>query len=211
RFFGDEIGPQTRKFELENVMGTADYLPPEQAVANGTVDIRGDIYSLGVTFYFLLTGRSPYQDGSLSQKLMYHQISEPTPVTEHRPEVPRRLVAILETMLAKAPNLRYQEPAELALALSPWDSGPHIPDEQELPQLSLAARNGRSSTGRLPKIAPAPSVQAGTPVRPPLWSRWKERLKDSYRRNPRVQIAIVAGVVAAAAISGAAAAVLAAH
>ena len=53
----------------------------EQALDSSAVDIRGDLYSLGVTFYFMLTGKSPYRDGSVSQKLVWHQISAPIPGT----------------------------------------------------------------------------------------------------------------------------------
>ena len=78
RFFDDDSANITRQHNMQSVLGTADYLAPEQALDSSAVDIRGDIYSLGVTFYFMLTGRSPYRDGSVSQKLMWHQISPPT-------------------------------------------------------------------------------------------------------------------------------------
>src|SRR5262249_11335410 len=151
-----------RKYEMASVMGTAEYLAPEQAIDSSNVDIRGDIYSLGVTFYYLLTARSPYQDGSVSQKLLWHQISAPTPVTEYRPDVPRRLVALLETMLAKDPNQRYQTPSELYDALAPWDEGPQIPSEGEMPRLSPAARSTQS-TSRLPQMPAMPPVAALAP------------------------------------------------
>jgi serine/threonine protein kinase len=211
RFFGDDAGPATRKYELENVMGTADYLAPEQAVANGTVDIRGDIYSLGVTFYFLMTGKSPYQDGSISQKLMFHQISAPTPITQYRREVPRRLVAVIDKMLAKDPNERFQEPAELAEALMPWDEGPQAPADAEMPRLSPAAARSAHSTNRLPQMT---AVQPREPVNSgasDFWTRWRERFRGPYRRNPRTQAALAGAIITIAAACGAVAAVLAAH
>ena len=151
RFFDDEGANLTRKHNLQNVLGTADYLAPEQALDSSAVDIRGDIYSLGVTFYFALTGRSPYKDGSISQKLMFHQISQPTPLHDYRPEVPKKLAAIIEKMMAKDPAQRFQTPAELVDALEPWDEGLIMPREEEMPQLSPAAMGGQS-TGRLPQI-----------------------------------------------------------
>jgi serine/threonine protein kinase len=208
RFFGDDAGPVTRQYELDNVMGTADYLAPEQAVGNGTVDIRGDIYSLGVTFYFLLTGRSPYQDGSVSQKLMFHQISAPTPIAQYRSEVPRRLAAIIEKMLAKDPKQRFQVPAELADALAPWDEGFQEPAEQEMPRLSPAARSSQS-TNQLPQMPPAKAAEPVKSGLPQLLSSWKDRFGG--RRNPRIQAAIMLGIFAVAAVCGLAAAVLAAH
>ena len=63
----------------KGIVGTADYLSPEQARNHQTVDIRGDIYSLGCTFYFLLTGQPPFPNGTLMQKILQHQQAEPAP------------------------------------------------------------------------------------------------------------------------------------
>ena len=79
RFFHDEDDNLTRKND-ENVLGTADYLAPEQALDSHTVDIRADIYSLGATFYYLLTGSAPFPEGSVAQKLIWHQNRQPRPV-----------------------------------------------------------------------------------------------------------------------------------
>src|SRR6202043_1966937 len=62
------------------VMGTPDYIAPEQALQSHTVDIRGDLYSLGCTFYFLLTGKVPFAGGTFIQKINKHQFEEPKPV-----------------------------------------------------------------------------------------------------------------------------------
>src|SRR5262249_23294871 len=72
RFFHDEEDILTKKYD-ENVLGTADYLAPEQATDSHAVDIRADIYSLGATFYYCLTGRTPFQEGTVAQKLIWHQ------------------------------------------------------------------------------------------------------------------------------------------
>src|SRR5206468_3138222 len=87
RFFHDEVDAITRQYD-ENVLGTADYLSPEQAIDSHTVDIRADIYSLGATFYYLLTGAPPFPEGSVAQKLIWHQNREPRPIKSLRPEVP---------------------------------------------------------------------------------------------------------------------------
>jgi serine/threonine protein kinase/Leucine-rich repeat (LRR) protein len=102
------------------VMGTPDFIAPEQAEESHTVDIRADIYSLGCTLYFLLTGQVPFPGGTLVQKLMKHQRAEPAPVTALRPEVPPGLAAVLARMMAKRPEQRYQTPAETAAALEPF-------------------------------------------------------------------------------------------
>ena len=106
------------------MLGTADWLSPEQARDSHDVDIRADIYSLGATFYFLLTGRPPFPEGTLAQKLILHQMREPTPVRNVRPEVPERLAAVLGKMMAKQPSERYQTPAEVVKALSAWTQTP---------------------------------------------------------------------------------------
>ena len=66
----------------EKVLGTADYLAPEQAINSHTVDSRADIYSLGGTMYYLLTGHAPFPEGTLTQRLMKHQNATPAPIAE---------------------------------------------------------------------------------------------------------------------------------
>jgi serine/threonine protein kinase len=193
RFFADR-GDITKQHDVHAVLGTADYLAPEQALDSSVVDIRGDIYSLGVTLYYLLAGRTPYKDGSLSQKLVWHQISQPTPIQEHRKDVPKELWNVIEKMLAKDPANRYQTPAEVVEALESWDRGSSPPPEQEMPQLSAAASGG--STSRLPAMHRSTIViqkkQPKTPAGPAKWYTHRY-----------VQIGNGAGAVFAAALCGA--------
>jgi eukaryotic-like serine/threonine-protein kinase len=100
------------------ILGTADYLAPEQALDSHTVDIRADIYSLGATLYFLLAGRVMFPEGRTAQKLMYQQWKEPTPIRELVPKVSEALAAVLNKCLTKKREERYQTPAELVQALS---------------------------------------------------------------------------------------------
>jgi WD40 repeat protein/serine/threonine protein kinase len=102
------------------VVGTPDYMAPEQALEPSRADTRADIYSLGCTLYYLLSGRVLFPRGSTLQKLMAHQEQRPQPVTRHRPEVPPELAAILEKMLEKDPRRRYQTPRQVADALAPF-------------------------------------------------------------------------------------------
>ncbi|QDU20912.1 serine/threonine protein kinase [Urbifossiella limnaea] len=150
----------TRKYD-ENILGTADYLSPEQAEDSHTVDIRSDIYSLGATFYFLLTGSQPFPEGTIPQKLIWHRTREPRPVREYRADVPDAVVAVLARMMAKKPEHRYQTPAEVMAALQPWVSIPIAPPtDAEMPQLSPALA---ASLGGRPAVrsTASPTMQLG--------------------------------------------------
>ena len=91
----------------EKVMGTADYLSPEQAVNSHNVDHRADIYSLGCTLYYLITGRPPFNQGTLAQRIAKHQTQEPPDIRESRPECPATLVEICQRMMKKKADDRY--------------------------------------------------------------------------------------------------------
>ena len=146
RFFHEEDDGITKKYD-ENVLGTADYLAPEQAIDSHTVDIRADLYSLGGTFYYLLTGSAPFPDGSIAQKLLWHQTREPRPIRSIRPEIPLEIAAIVERLMKKQAADRYQTPSELMAALSPWVQTPiSPPSDKELPRLSPAAAGPNSSS-----------------------------------------------------------------
>ncbi|HKB40836.1 MAG TPA: serine/threonine-protein kinase, partial [Gemmataceae bacterium] len=99
------------------LIGTADYIAPEQASDPHLVDIRADIYSLGCTFYYLLTGQPPFPGSSLMQKILQHQQAEPPPIRSVRPDVPEELATILQKMVAKQPETRYQIPLAVSVPL----------------------------------------------------------------------------------------------
>ena len=102
------------------VLGTPDYMAPEQALRAGAVDGRADVYSLGCTLYFLLTGRPPFPGGSAAQKLLAHQQTEPVDPSHFRPDLPAGLPAVVRRMLAKRPEDRCQTAAEVAALLAPF-------------------------------------------------------------------------------------------
>jgi len=133
RFFNKQQDSVTEKYDDKCVLGTADYLAPEQAVSN-MVDIRADIYALGGTFYFMLTGQTPFPDGTIAAKLVAHQTKEPRLVESFRADVPPEMLAVLRKMMAKNPRDRYQEPMEVAEALAEWAEQPvPPPSAREMP------------------------------------------------------------------------------
>nr|AUN35801.1 putative signal transduction protein [uncultured bacterium] len=120
RFFDDDDAESLTVTHDEKVLGTADYLAPEQALDSHTVDARADIYSLGCTLYFMLTGHPPFTEGTLAQRLMSHQMKEPPAITVDRPNCPPDLLAIANKMMAKDVNQRFQSSAEVSAALYGW-------------------------------------------------------------------------------------------
>ncbi len=117
--------PGTILTKENTVMGTPDYLSPEQSRNLHKTDIRSDLYSLGCTFYFLLTGKAPYTGGNALEKLIRHSTERPAPIGDVRDDVPSEVLAIVERLMAKRPEERFQTPADLAKALEPYAvSGP---------------------------------------------------------------------------------------
>jgi serine/threonine protein kinase len=111
----------TKQLDNKHILGTADYVAPEQAVDSSRVDARADIYALGATLYFLLAGRPLFPEGRTAQKLVWQQIKEPTPITALRPEVPAGLAQVIHRMLQKKPADRYATAVEVFEALAPFD------------------------------------------------------------------------------------------
>jgi serine/threonine-protein kinase len=174
RFTDDDHASLTVQYD-ENVLGTADYLAPEQAVDSHGADARADIYSLGCTLYFLLTGHPPFPDGTLPQRLMAHQKQQPPPIAKDRPDVPTDLAAICAKMMAKKPADRYASMAEVADVLRRWlaDNKPGSkagssgigrgtpPIAQRLPDSGSAIK--RRNPGELPRaVAVSPSASGDT-------------------------------------------------
>ncbi len=177
RFFSDPAAQASLSDEHgESVLGTADYLAPEQAIDSHQVDARADIYSLGHTLYFLLTGHPPFPKGTIAQRLLAHQRKSPEPITESRPDVPHDLVDIIDKMTAKKPEHRYQTAPEVVEVLNEWLSAGSGSGSSRMAMLAEAARRSRerkspqpqasTSSGDDTDIQLAP-LDDGKPTEPP--------------------------------------------
>jgi serine/threonine protein kinase len=204
----------TKKFNSNHVLGTADYLAPEQALDLHDVDGRADIYGLGASLYALLAGRPPFHKGTIGQKLMWHQTKEPEPVKDVRPEVPASLSAIVARMLAKNPGDRFPTAEAVAEALEPWAAEAQRGDPRLGPRSGSMAGPG---SGRAPKPRAADtwvarSDEDTTKIKPPngdetiparstptapVPALWKEHRIRFLVGITAVVIGLVAGVFAA--------------
>jgi serine/threonine protein kinase/WD40 repeat protein len=145
------------------LIGTPDYLAPEQAIDFHQADIRADIYSLGCTLYYMLAGRPPFPGGTLGEKLAKQIHAQPVPVEQLRDDIPPGLRPVLQWMLAKRPEQRFQTPGEVVTAIgalaSTGDAGlPPLQSAEPISNLShsrtavvpmdgLPASPGRAATG----------------------------------------------------------------
>jgi len=118
--FSDEERASLTLAHNENVLGTADYLAPEQAVNSHDVDTRVDMYGLGCTFYFMLTGHPPFCEGSVARRLVMHQKKMPRDIRAERRDCPKSLCDICFKMIRKKPADRYQTMRELGEVLRNW-------------------------------------------------------------------------------------------
>ena len=107
----------------EHLEGTPDYLAPERA-AGGPIDGRSDLYSLGCTFYHLLTGQPPFPGGDWADKVRRHRLETPPPVRELRPDLPAAAAAVVERLMARDAHDRYATAAEAAADLETGRAAP---------------------------------------------------------------------------------------
>ena len=141
------------------MMGTPDYVAPEQAADARNADIRADIYSLGCTLYHLLSGRPPFPSPSLYETLQGHAAAKAKPLDLLQTDVPPALAGVVARMMAKDPAARYQTPQEVADALapfvfpahsvaSPWGESCDGPDVSTAGPSCSRSRHGRARSGR---------------------------------------------------------------
>jgi serine/threonine protein kinase len=151
-------------------VGTPDFISPEQARNIHEVDIRADLYSLGCTFYFALSGRPPFKGKNPLEIVLQHLEREPPDLTTLRPEVPPALASIVRRLMAKKPEQRFQTPGDLArelnfffgsgAALAPPSAAPGTLLHREINKPASPAAKGKSPVRvtPLPSLAVAPST-----------------------------------------------------
>jgi eukaryotic-like serine/threonine-protein kinase len=177
REFFDENAPVDAKDELTGegvLLGTPDYLAPEQARDPRNIDIRADIYSLGCTLYHLLAGHPPFRDKNILNQMIRHATETPKPLGELVPNLPEGLTQIVNWMMAKKPDERYPTPARAAQALDAFMMVVSAPKAVETPQmrkyltwLEMAEPGGPVSTPTptlSPPEKPAPVAPAAKPA-----------------------------------------------
>lgn len=141
-------------------MGTAQYMAPEQVISAAKVDIRADIYSLGCTLYYLLSGRAPFS-GSDFEIYRAHQSEEPKPLNLVRGDVPVELMAVLSKMLAKSPEKRFAQPGQIIEALAPFM---HLKGAAPVDKPASKER----SDSDVPRTLPESTQEAGAKIEPVL-------------------------------------------
>lgn len=173
------------------VMGTADFIAPEQARESHDVDIRADVYSLGCTLYALLAGEPPFggpEFDSAYKKFRAHNEEPVPPLQDRRADVPRGLAELIEWMLEKEPFNRLGTPAEAAALLAPFCAGHHL--------TALAA-------GAMPEAADETPVSPGrTPTAlPPLRSTAEYVAEPSQAPSslPRRPVGVITATAVASA------------
>lgn len=162
----------------EKVMGTADFLAPEQAINSHNVDARADIYSLGCTLYYLVTGQPPFAEGSIAQRIAMHQSRDPKPLRELRADCPPLVEALCQRMMKKSPADRIPSCEKLLQAIEVCRESLVPPvtsaSEQYLPSASarqatrpVAAQQTSPSTPAKQVPVPAATVPVRQPLKPP--------------------------------------------
>jgi serine/threonine protein kinase len=135
----------------QQILGTADFLAPEQSFDSFNVTPVADIYSLGCSLYYLLTGRPPFPTGNVSDRVLAHRQREPENLFDLRPDTPPALVAICQKMMAKRAEDRYQTADELMNVLQDWLDG------KASRVLAMQARRSSKRQAK-PKMAPHHAV-----------------------------------------------------
>lgn len=148
----DDETSLTRQFS-EQTLGTTDYIAPEQAMDSHSADVRSDIYSLGCTLYFLLTGHPPFNQGNIAARLLAHQTKEPPSIRDERVKlgvepVDADMISLCSKMMQKEPDDRYQTARDVFDAVSDW--------------LKSRRSNAKASKSHISAVRALEASEAGT-------------------------------------------------
>ncbi|HEV3386657.1 MAG TPA: serine/threonine-protein kinase [Gemmata sp.] len=161
RLLGDDTQPPGT--ESEEILGTLDYLAPEQAVNSAKVDTRADFYALGATLYFLLAGHPPFPGSNVRHKLAAKQYTDPPPIHRLRPDVDSDLSAVIHTLLARDPAARYQSATAVIEAISRFAALP-----TDYPMRFFRPLHGSTVTDGIADNRDSSSVPATLSIRKPV-------------------------------------------
>jgi serine/threonine-protein kinase len=216
---GDAATPGSVPGAANTVLGTPDYVSPEQARDQYNVDARSDLYSLGCTFYYLLTAQTPFPGGTGLEKLQRHGSEAPVAVRTKRADVPEPVAAIVHKLLAKNPKWRYQTGGELAAELAAvvgkkadWSAPPRPRAKpRPAPELELELDVDRTPSGSSsgedpfddmdldePSASTVPTAMASTRETPAPRKRPRPRRKQK-ELWPWI---VIAGLLAFAVVAG---------
>jgi serine/threonine protein kinase len=200
----EQDGESSESKERTTVMGTPDFLSPEQGRGIHDVDIRSDLYSLGCTLYYLLVGRVPFPGGTSLEKLQRHQTEEPVLVENYRPDVTETVADIVRKLMAKEPARRFQAPAEVAAAVSPfaendltfWLSREKTPGTDEHPILPSTGDFSLEKPSEADK-GTLPSNFGPTPTSHLDYSSLEVIIREERRRRKKILVLSLAGSLVA--------------
>ncbi|MDR0338009.1 MAG: serine/threonine protein kinase [Planctomycetaceae bacterium] len=145
----------------DTILGTADYLAPEQALDSHKVDARADIYSLGGVLYFCLTGHPPFPDGSVSKRLLDHQQKEPPSILIDRPDAPEDLILLCRKMMSKHPDDRQQSAIEVVHDFESWLIKYDYAEPNEFSPPNFSAFSSWKADIRFSDSTAIPEIQRG--------------------------------------------------
>ncbi len=192
----DSIAADAGLTEIGMIVGTPDYMAPEQASDSSKADIRADIYSLGCTLYFLLSGQAPFAGDSITRTLKSHADRQPRALRQLRNDLPPELLRIVERMMAKDPAARFQSPVVLAKALAPLAVG-GLAAAGTFESISKRSLPTLPKTVRTESDEPPTTIQL---VRRGHWATIRNRGMYEFRKYFRLQhrrVIAVVGVILA--------------
>ncbi len=186
-------------------VGTVDYMAPEQARSSKAADVRSDVYSLGCTWFHMLTGHVPFPKGSVTNKLMAHAARERPDPRKTRPAVPEQVVRVLHKMMARSPKERYQTPSDLLddldrlvdldVATEDADFARRLAEANEAPESNAETLAEQRETRSEPKPKRRRSSKGSGRQRRPAGSRGGRSRKKGVHPGVIVALVLVVGGV----------------